>query len=275
MSKFDFTDPTDMMAGPSYREEGSKQPSGIVIHFRHLASGVTCEFKAFITDFEDAFESDWNETDVFGRMDDIQTYKKTKRKISISWTVPSHSQEEAISNFNEIGKMNTMQYPVYEDLEAGNKGGDFTNAENAVLDIEQIRQNLLSVNVENRDQLEAIQGSLDRIQQTILDSNKNAGSNPVARQQVSLLAAPPIVQMKFMNWAATSDDEGLYGRIGDFKFKPLLDEGVFLSNNMLIPMSCECSVSFTVIHTDKLGWDQNRNKRTKEFPYQLSKIGGV
>lgn len=273
MSKFQFTDPSDAMAGPSYREEG-KQPSGLVIHFRHLPTGITCEFKAFLNEYDDGFTQDWTETDVIGRMDDIQTYKRTKRQINLSWTVPSHSQEEAISNFNEIAKMNTMQYPIYEDVENSTKGGDFNAAEDAILDVEQIRQNLLSVDVQNTDQLNAIQGSLDRIERSILSSAQSTSQLPASRQQVSLLSAPPIFQMKFMNWASNSDNEGLYGRLSDFKFKPNIDEGVFLINDLLIPMSCECSAVFTVIHTDKLGWDRVGNKRTLEFPYQLNKIGG-
>lgn len=275
MSKFQFTDPTDAMAGPSYRQEGNKQPSGIVLHFRHLPTGLTCEFKAFLTDFSDKYQSNWNETEVMGRMDDIQTYKNTKRVISLSWSVPSHSQEEAISNFNEISKMNAMQYPIYEDLENATKSGDFNDAESALLDVEQIRQNLLSIANESTTNLGAIQGSLDRIEQSILSSAQNTSELPVSRQQVSLLSAPPIIQMKFMNWASNSDNEGLYGRMSDFEFKPNLDEGVFLSQDgLLIPMSCNCSVTFTVVHTDKLGWTNRGDKRTSEFPYQLNKIGG-
>lgn len=275
MSKFRFTDPTDALAGPNYRQEGSSQPSGIVLHFRHVPTGMTCEFKAFIEEYEDSFESSWNEEEeILGRMDPVLGFKNTKRKISISWTVPSHSQEEAVSNFNEIAKMNMMTYPVYEDLENGPQGGNFDNAPDAILDIEQIRQNLLSVDIQSTDQLQAIQSSLDRIEQSILSSTQNTSIVPTVRQQVSLLSSPPIIQMKFMNWATNSDGEGLYGKLSDFKFKPNLEEGVFMVDNLLIPMSCQCSVNFTVVHTDKLGWDRNRNKRNENFPYHLNKIGG-
>lgn len=272
MAKFEFSDPTDAMAGPSYRQERSKQPSGIVIHFRHVPTGLTCEFKAFIEDYQDTFESEWNTQDVFGRMDDIQTFKRTKRVISISWTVPSHSEEEAISNFNEIAKMNTMQYPVYEDLQNKNhrlKSSDVDVAS----DIQEIKKSLAGISKKDDEEVRRIQGFLNRVQKSILSSNQENAKMPMPNQQVSLLSSPPIIQMKFMNWAADSDDDGLFGTLQDFQFKPNLDEGVFIRDGLLIPMSCACSVTFTVIHTDKLGWDRNKDKRTQNFPYQTNKLG--
>ena len=43
------------------------------------------EFKAFLTAFEDKYESSWNETEVYARMDPILTFQNTKRSINIGF----------------------------------------------------------------------------------------------------------------------------------------------------------------------------------------------
>ena len=124
--------------------------------------------------------------------------------------------------------------------------------------------------METNDAINALKAQAEK---SILSPAKDTSNNPVSRQRVSLMAAPPIVQMKFMNWVSDSNDAGLYGTLADFRFKPNLEEGVFTESGKLIPMSCECSVTFTVIHTDHLGWTTAKNKRTPQFPYQMDEFG--
>jgi hypothetical protein len=271
MSRFEFADPTDGMAGEQYRKENSANPSGIVIHFRHVPTDTTAEFKAFITEFDDSFTSAWNGQEVWGRMDEIRTFKNTKRKINISWTTPAHSEQEAKDNFSEIGKMIQMQYPLYEDIASEQKTTNFDPQ--AVTDVDTVRQNFLTNNTQNEDDLNRVLSALDNIENTILKSRNDSTNLPIPSQNVSLLSSPPIIQMKFMNWAASDAGDGLYGTLDDFKFKPDLEAGVFLDEfGNLIPMTCECSVSLTVIHTDKLGWNRDKTQRTFAFPYQAIPI---
>lgn len=256
-----FSDPTDNLAGGfGFRSNDGKNPDGLVIHFKHVASGATAEFKAFLENFSDDYSSDWNKQEVFGRMDEIQTFKKTIRVINVSWTVPSYSQAEAISNYKEIMKMTTMLYPVYEDV-AKEPGA---SSDNVVQDLNKLKDNLINLNIENKNNFEAISGEISRIENFILSSNRDTSNLPKNRNTVSIVSSPPILQMKFKNWASSKDGNGLYGTIEGFSVVPVIDEGTFLEDGLLIPMTHKCSAVFTVIHTDPLGWSKDKKLRSGE-----------
>ena len=60
---------------------GSQRPTatakGHVLHFYSVATGATVHFKAFLTEFKDRYESQWNDEETFGRMDPISTLETT------------------------------------------------------------------------------------------------------------------------------------------------------------------------------------------------------
>ena len=58
-------------------------------------------YKAFITAFEDKYDSNWNETEVYARMDPIYTFQNTKRTISLGFTVPAFDAAEAAANLKK------------------------------------------------------------------------------------------------------------------------------------------------------------------------------
>ena len=71
------------------------------------------EFKGFITEMSDNFQSSWETEEVYGRMDPIGTFKNTKRTISLGWTVPAATVNEAVSNFTAMRSLTAMLYPGY------------------------------------------------------------------------------------------------------------------------------------------------------------------
>lgn len=89
------------------------------IDFFHVPTAESVQFKAFLTSFDDSFESDWNTEDVYGRMDPIQTFKGTKRNISIEWEVVAGSVEEAKLNLEKCTTLFGMLYPVYSAQGSG------------------------------------------------------------------------------------------------------------------------------------------------------------
>jgi len=99
-------DPTDIMA-----------KSGRVILFTHLATGKAVGFKAYVTEFADSYNSNWNDTTVYGRMDPIAVYQGTSRTINLSWDVPSASAYDAYKNLQRISQLIRMLYPVYTNAE--------------------------------------------------------------------------------------------------------------------------------------------------------------
>ena len=86
---------------------------GRKIEFEHLVSGQKVAFPAFLTQFEDQFTSEWNEETVYGRMDQIATFKRTGRKINLGWDVPSRSAREAEEMLGRISLLVRMLYPSY------------------------------------------------------------------------------------------------------------------------------------------------------------------
>jgi len=107
-------DKTDDLAGPDYNNETKGITRGLVLDLFHIPTGESVNFKAFLTTYSDQYNSSWESTEVFGRMDPIQTFKNTKRVISLGWDVVASSVEEAIINLDKCQRLFSMLYPVYE-----------------------------------------------------------------------------------------------------------------------------------------------------------------
>ena len=99
-----FVDPSDFLKGEDRRH---------VIEFYHIPTNTAVEFKAWLTDFSDRFESEWSSEQTYGRMDPIQTFKQTTRTIDIAWEVLAASAEEAARNMADCQKLFRMLYPTY------------------------------------------------------------------------------------------------------------------------------------------------------------------
>ena len=94
--------------------------SGQWIEFYHLVSNQNVLFKAFVTDYNDDFTSEWSEEDAYGRMDPIASFKRTKRSISLTWDMPAASPDEAQENLRKKALMYQMLYPSYENVGPAN-----------------------------------------------------------------------------------------------------------------------------------------------------------
>ena len=84
-----------------------------IITFESTITRMQVQFKGFITEMSDNFQSSWETEEVYGRMDPIGTFKSTKRVITLGWTIPAASIVEAKSNFNAIKTLTSMLYPRY------------------------------------------------------------------------------------------------------------------------------------------------------------------
>ena len=84
------------------------------IDFFHLATKKCVSFRAFISDFQDSFNSNWDSENVYGRMDDIRIFKGVTRTITFSWAVPSISAKEARKNLHKFEQLSALLYPTYE-----------------------------------------------------------------------------------------------------------------------------------------------------------------
>ncbi len=100
--------------------EANLYNNGFVLEIEHVPTSTTTnknsvKFSAFLQTFSDAYNSDWNAEQVFGRMDPIATFRQTRRAISLAWTIPSSGPEHAAENLWKINKLLTFLYPTYEE----------------------------------------------------------------------------------------------------------------------------------------------------------------
>jgi len=72
-------------------------------------------FPAFLSDFSQTFDANWNTEEVFGRMDPIATYQGTKRTMSLGFDLPAGSLGEAKKNLKGCSELVKMVYPIYNN----------------------------------------------------------------------------------------------------------------------------------------------------------------
>lgn len=103
------------------------------IKITHIPTGQTISFDSWLTGFTDAFSSTWAGTPVYGRMDDLLTFTKTSRVITIAFDVVAADQQEAQQNQFRLNKLAQFLYPVYSNsispaTEASPNGPDISRA---------------------------------------------------------------------------------------------------------------------------------------------------
>ena len=83
------------------------------LEFYHVPTKSVVDFKAMITNFSDNYESSYDSEEVYGRMDPIQTFKSTKRTVTVEFDVVAASIGEAKQNKEKCALLLNMLYPVY------------------------------------------------------------------------------------------------------------------------------------------------------------------
>ena len=244
--------------GPENRDSSK----GFVIHFLHIPTSTTCHFKAFITDYEDQYDSQWNEEEVFGRMDPISTFKRTRRKIRLGWAVPSASEDEAILNLRESEKLLSMLYPVFEERTARNFSGDPVTSPTGERKVGvMVAPPLFKIKFAN----------------LIMDGDVGQISGDVGHKDA----------------AAKS---GLVGTISGLSYRPDIDQGFFggwgggIDPGALVPQTINFDLEFVVHHQHGLGYSRSAvksnplfdplgaggeqlvAKRARGFPHRADKI---
>tara|TARA_R100000664_G_C2732541_1_gene122780 strand:+ start:32 stop:784 length:753 start_codon:yes stop_codon:yes gene_type:complete len=89
------------------------------VHILGLHSGVDVKFKAFLTNFSDAWSTKFNSEEVYGRMDPIMTFQNTTRKLTIDFDVPSAGNAEATENLTKLSQLAASMYPGFASAAGG------------------------------------------------------------------------------------------------------------------------------------------------------------
>jgi len=96
-----------------------KQPHTLhdnyLISVEHLPTHQRVRFNGWVTNFQDQFTSRWNGTPVYGRMDDLYTFQRTGRKLSLAFDVVAADRKEATINQQSLNRLAQFLYPVYSD----------------------------------------------------------------------------------------------------------------------------------------------------------------
>lgn len=107
-------DPVQGSAGAQPDSSDQYAMAGKVISFYHLPSERAVYFKAFITNFNETFSSDWAQESVYGRADPIYMFKQTKRNVNLAFKIPAASTTEAYENLARVQALAQFLYPTYD-----------------------------------------------------------------------------------------------------------------------------------------------------------------
>ena len=113
---FNEPDPAGKGADPLLPTE--VQNAGGVLSFYSYIMDTEITFEAFLTSYNDSFNSNWNKENVYGRMDPIHTFQNTQRSFGLSFTIPNvvmkkgDSKNVAIS-MDKLNRFFQFLYPKY------------------------------------------------------------------------------------------------------------------------------------------------------------------
>ena len=258
MSESDRNDDTNYFSVNKYgRDRGLKNDTLVdltdayanygkfVISFQHIATGKTVFFKAFITDYSEAFTAQWTATPVYGRTDPIQNYGGTTRNVTLAFDVPAASVGEAYENMARISKLVQMLYPTYiENEEATGK---------IIGQAPLVRVKMMNLLTNERDiePTEEFQGWGN--------DSKTDSASP---------------QEKLQNYRTSPlPENGVIAAIGNINYKSDLTKiQVFeKAPNTILPQSVGVSLGFAVIHEETIGWDASTKLPLAEsFPHKAT-----
>jgi len=97
-------------------------------YFQDLRTNEIVSFHAFLEDINDSYSAEYNSTSGYGRIEDIKTYKGTKRSVSCTFQVVSMNPQDFDYMWWQINKLTSMVYPQWSkgrDLQT-NDGFKFT-----------------------------------------------------------------------------------------------------------------------------------------------------
>jgi|14BtaG_2_1085337.scaffolds.fasta_scaffold32333_2 hypothetical protein len=215
----------------------------LVISFYHVPSGRSVYFKAFITAFNENYNSNFTPHEAFGRTDPIYQYKNTTRKITLAFKILAASEGEAFENLGRLSLLQQMLYPSYQDLDSA------TTLNQAPL-IRIKVMNLLSSNFVNSEIPEAGNQNPRNVFYNSYKSTKDP--------QLGLLG---IIDNLATNHNLESEDGVFFKR----EERNGVAKGV---RNTILPKFIDVNLGFSPIHEQTIGWKDGQPLQSL-FPYGI------
>tara|TARA_R110002020_G_scaffold47320_6_gene134706 strand:- start:1092 stop:2216 length:1125 start_codon:yes stop_codon:yes gene_type:complete len=221
------------------------------IHIGHIATGHDVSFEGWVTQFSDTYTSQWNEEQVYGRMDPLSTYQGTRRTIQLGFDVPNDSPSHAALNMERVQKLIQFMYPVY--------GGGTVQSHVAAAP-------LLSLRWTN-----------------LISSPSNPNRRLIGYINGGLAYNPEIVEGGFLSGEVVD-----YADPSRENLKKMMSddvEGRFENNDLVVsadtkalrnyfPKKLSLSFSFTVVHTHQVGWSTSLSPDAAFVAAQASMTSG-
>jgi len=231
----------------------------LVISFYHVPSGRSVLFKAFITAFNESYNSNFTPHEAFGRTDPIYQYKNTTRKITLAFKVPAASESEAFDNLGRISAVERMLYPSYKHIHSA------TTLNQAPLIRIKVMNLLTGKGFYNThldaDTMRGLEAGTAGNPRNVLYNSYKSTSDPKA----GLLG---VIDNLNVNHNLEGDDGVFYKReeIVDPQTGRKIAKGV---PNTILPKLIDVNLSFSPIHENTIGWDESGVEFNSLFPYGI------
>ena len=230
-----------------------------IIGVKHIPSQQSVFFKAFITQYNENFDSEWERTTVMGRPDPLLQFRNTQRSISIGWNIPAASLGEGVENLQKVQELIRFLYPSYNTVSG--------------LDVsDEIRFNALGI----------ASPPLVRLKFMNMITKTERGSNTVSigtsADNRGPGAAPNSTRPGRVTFDGDNSDTGMLGFISNVTINHNVegDAGVFHGVGAIVPKLIEVVIDFNPIHEDKLGWnmstDPTKRNQSGDIPRGFSEF---
>ena len=226
--------------------------AGYSIGFHHTVSGKEVYFKAFLTAFNETYNSEWASETTYGRMDAIHMFKNTSRRITVAFKVPASTTGEAYENLARVQTLVQFLYPAYTNV-----GGAQTIAQSPLvrLKIMNMVQNQAIAAVPAKENLPGDVVYDNYLQRTNVGADKG-----------------------LLGWmSGLTVNHNLESDVGSFELQHQSEqaenEQYKGSGATILPKMIEINLDFTVIHEHSLGWAGDTFSE-QSFPYNAVEAFG-
>ena len=240
------------------------------VSIKHLPTSKVVTFEGWVTEFSDAYNSNWNQQSVYGRMDPLATFENTQRTIQLGFDVVSDNMDAAIVNLTNINQLIEFLYPLYTS------GGRVAQNTLKAAPLLGLKWTNLIHNATDADYLYGyIQGGVTYAPDIgeggfIL---KNVGNSNVTipgseqRASVSTTFGADPLESQGVNFDS--------GDLASVDYAPggsgATSISTVVKENSFVPKQVSLNFSFNVLHTHLTGWNKEGNfggqqNLNKKFP---------
>jgi hypothetical protein len=215
---------------------------GHYISFYSVPNAREVFFKAFITAYNETFNSDWGAESVYGRTDPIYMFKNTQRKITLAFKIPCANLSEGYENLARVQELTHYLYPTYTDP------GNATTINQSPL----VRLGVMNLVADNERGV-----GIDAGSSMNYGGNSAGNFNDVKRARSSGKA-----------------EFGLLGVVNNLTINHNLEssDGIMeVTDNFILPKLIEINLDFSPIHEKVLGW-KNKKFQASYFPYGVQEL---